>query len=284
MFKIVSNTAISKPILMLCIGCFLLAFSILKAHAGLYYTSKLDITYNNIGQQLDLYIPKKEIKKTAVMFIHGGGFNAGIKDDMTFHAKYFARKGYVTTSINYRLGDEGIYPAAKLDTIDAIKWMKKQASTYGYSPDKIVLLGYSAGGAVALNAGFDENTDVAAIVSGAGVTDLNALAITSDIPEIRNNIELYMGGKPAALASPVNQVTKNSPPVLMFHGIGDNIVPETQSIRLARKLKAKLIPHEVVLFDMTGHDLMLETNPHIYEIFKKTGEWLEKIEAGESLR
>lgn len=284
MFKNSSFKQLSKPILILFNICILLAFAISQAHAGLYYTSKLDITYNMHGQQLDLYIPKKEIKKTAVMFVHGGGFNAGIKDDMTFHAKYFARKGYLTTSINYRLGDEGTYPAAKLDTIDAIEWMKKQANQYGYSSDKIVLLGYSAGGAVALNAGFDDTTNVAAIISGAGVTDLNALAVTSDIPELKYNIDQYMGGKPAAIASPVNQVTKNSPPVLMFHGIGDNIVPETQSIKLAKILKANLIPYEVVLFDMTGHDLMLESNPHIYEILKKTEDWLDKIEAGESLR
>lgn len=264
--------------------CLLAAVVIYSAHAGLYYTSQLDITYNNHGQQLDLYIPKKEVKQTAIMFIHGGGFNAGIKDDMTFHAKYFARKGYITTSINYRLGTEDIYPAAKNDALDAIQWMKKQATKYGFDKEKIVVLGYSAGGLLALNAGLDKESGVAAIISGAGVTDLESLILTTKTPELKYNIDHYMQNTPIETASPVNLVTKTSPPVLMFHGDLDNIVPFSQSASLAKQLGIKKIPYELIKFRMTGHDLMLESNPHIYEILQKTGDWLDKIEHNQSLK
>lgn len=264
--------------------CLLAAVVIYSAHAGLYYTSQLDITYNEHGQQLDLYIPKKEVKQTAIMFIHGGGFNAGIKDDMTFHAKYFARKGYITTSINYRLGTEDIYPAAKNDALDAIQWMKKQATKYGFDKEKIVVLGYSAGGLLALNAGLDKESGVAAIISGAGVTDLESLILTTKTPELKYNIDHYMQNTPIETASPVNLVTKTSPPVLMFHGDLDNIVPFSQSASLAKQLGIKKIPYELIKFRMTGHDLMLESNPHIYEILQKTGDWLDKIEHNQSLK
>lgn len=273
-----------KSLFKVIFACLLAAVVIYSAHAGLYYTSKLDITYNNHGQQLDLYIPKKEVKQTAIMFIHGGGFNAGIKDDMTFHAKYFARKGYITTSINYRLGTEDIYPAAKNDALDAIQWMKKQATKYGFDKEKIVVLGYSAGGLLALNAGLDKESGVAAIISGAGVTDLESLILTTKTPELKYNIDNYMQNTPIETASPVNLVTKTSPPVLMFHGDLDNIVPFSQSASLAKQLGIKKIPYELIKFHMTGHDLMLESNPHIYEILQKTGDWLDKIEHNQPLK
>jgi acetyl esterase/lipase len=98
-------------------------------------------TFGGNGQKLDLYTPSRNLRRTAVLFIHGGGFTSGSKADMAGHAGLYAKGGFVTASLDYRLAPRFPAPAAVIDVNDAVDWLKGHASV-----SRVVVVGYSAGG------------------------------------------------------------------------------------------------------------------------------------------
>lgn len=111
--------------------------------------------------KLDLFLPPAggPATRPTVVLVHGGGFSGGNKSDMAATARTYAQRGYVAVALGYRL-DPGAgtsterYLAAATDAIDdgleAVRWLRSQAATYRIDPERIAVLGSSAGGAVAL--------------------------------------------------------------------------------------------------------------------------------------
>ncbi|MFD0990109.1 alpha/beta hydrolase fold domain-containing protein [Mariniflexile jejuense] len=115
---------------------------------------KEDVVYKKTttsNLKLDVYLPKGNCKKTypAVLLIHGGGWLTGSKENERVMAQHLALNGYVGISVSYRLGFEAPYPAGVIDLKDAIRWMRKNAKKYQINPDKIAVLGASAGAQLA---------------------------------------------------------------------------------------------------------------------------------------
>lgn len=130
-----------------------------------------DITYgtapNHLGNDedllLDLFQPPTSDTTTdrpVVILVHGGGYAHGDKDKMSDEARTYAQRGYVAATINYRLdptltgqGDPGYIPAARNaidDGLEAVRWLRSQATGLGIDSDRIAMLGTSAGGGIAL--------------------------------------------------------------------------------------------------------------------------------------
>lgn len=106
---------------------------------------------NTSKLKLDVYAPKEKGKKTypAVLLIHGGGWLVGSKENERVMAQHLALNGYIGVSVAYRLGFEAPYPAGVNDLKDAIVWLRKHAKKYNINPDKIAVLGASAGAQLA---------------------------------------------------------------------------------------------------------------------------------------
>lgn len=236
-----------------------------------------NITYNTQNQQLDLYTPKIRDKETAIMFIHGGGFKYGSKENMASFANLYAQSGFVSTSINYRLAPKHTYPAAINDVKEALIWMKDNAEKYGYNPNKIVVVGHSAGATLALNLGLDRTQGVAAAVSVAPVTDIGTLIKSAPLLELRSQLASYMGGEPPIKASPIEQVNTESSPVLLFHGDKDTVVPISQSALLAKKLKAHNVPILMHVFPDAGHEIMF-ANEHLTQLLEEMNKFILAVE------
>jgi pectinesterase len=100
---------------------------------------------------LDIAYPEKNVKKkrTAILFIHGGGWRSGSKSMHEDLLKRLAASGYVCISPEYRLSTEALYPAAIHDVKSAIRWIRQHAKDYNINPDQIVVAGHSAGGELA---------------------------------------------------------------------------------------------------------------------------------------
>lgn len=212
---------------------------------------------------MDIFIPNNQHKTTALMFIHGGGFDQGNKADMYEHAKHYAELGFVTSTINYRLSLSNPYPTAINDVTDAVNWLKKQAGLYQYNANKIILVGYSVGGTLALNVGLKPKNDVAAIIDVAGITDINRLIQNGDIPQLKEQMRVYLDGKDPIIASPISQISPEAPPTLVLHGKNDGLIPIWQSITFVDAMK-KQGAH--VAFDViynASHEMMLTDN-HYY--------------------
>lgn len=221
-----------------------------------------DIEYGKVGErslQLDLYRPKNAGKPTpGIIFIHGGGWKDGNREIMKYYTIKFAQRGYVTATISYRFSKEALFPAAVQDVKCAIRWMRANASKYGIDPDRIAVSGNSAGGHLALMAGYSSDVPelegeggnagvssrVQAVVDFYGPSDL-----TTEFARSQGVVKTFLGKtyeedpKGYALASPITYLTKDDPPTLILHGTIDSTVPIDQSDELEKKLKDLGIPY-----------------------------------------
>jgi len=115
---------------------------------------KRDISYRgqsqNVRNFLDVYYPKNtETAKDVLVFIHGGSWNSGKKDTYWWLGKNMARKNVISVIINYSLSPKSQYEQMAYDCSEALKWVKDSIATYGGSPDRIFVMGHSAGGHLA---------------------------------------------------------------------------------------------------------------------------------------
>ena len=224
-----------------------------------------NVRYGDAGKRplrLDLYSPKVLAQPVpGLIFIHGGGWKHGKKEDYRPYGLTFAQKGYVVASVQYRLSGEARYPAAIHDVKAAVRWMRSHAESIGVDPDRIGVAGGSAGGHLAMMLGytsgvstFDGNSGhegvssrVQAVVNIYGPTDL-----TTEFARQRSSGSLlrgFFGGtydEKSSLyeqASPIRYVTPDDPPTLVLHGTIDDVVPINQADLLAAKLQETGVPY-----------------------------------------
>ena len=240
---------------------------------------ELGIEYSETGQRLDLCQPTAEARKTAIVFIHGGGFTTGDRSDMLGYCKLFAEGGFTGVTIDYRLTSAGhAFPAALDDTKQSIVWMRENAKRLGFNPQKIVLVGYSAGATLALNAGLADEANIAGVINAAGIVDFEVIRASTPFENLRRDIDLYVGTAGLAVPSPIHQVSLGDPPVLIFHGKNDQLVPVTQSLELASALAEKEVIHLLRVFDGVGHDILLP-NIHLQQLLNEMTGFLLAIDA-----
>jgi acetyl esterase/lipase len=216
-----------------------------------------NIVYGASGQKLDLWVPGVARRRAVLLFIHGGGFRSGDKEQMAGYARLYAQGGFVSATIDYRLAPQHPFPAALHDVRDAVAWLQGHAATYGYDGAKIVAIGYSAGGNLALMAAFDPALRLAAVASAAGPTDLRALAAATTLPQLRTDIAAYLGPAAPEAASPLFLARAGVPPTLLLHGDRDTFVPIAQSLVLAQKLQELKVPVLMKVAPGIGHEVLL---------------------------
>lgn len=214
------------------------------------YVSQIDVVYKKVKDwdgRMDIYVnPISEKPTPIVINIHGGGWNHGEKESQTGFGSFF-KNGYAVANVEYRLVDKAPAPAAIEDVRCALIYLVNNAKTLNIDPNKIVIMGGSAGGHLALMAGllgnkpiFDsdckhpEIIKIAAIIDKYGVTDLEPLSAwksaTNWLGKNANNSKFVKS------VSPINYVNEQSPPVFIIHGNADPIVPYQQSVILYNKL------------------------------------------------
>lgn len=129
-----------------------------------------DLVYCTIGDRklhIDAFVPAGKSKKTypAVLIIFGGGWRSGDRSQHIPMAQSLAKSGYVAFTVEYRLSTEALYPAAIYDVKAALRWIRANAAKYHTDPEKIAVLGFSAGGEIAAfmgvtagNPGYEDKT------------------------------------------------------------------------------------------------------------------------------
>jgi acetyl esterase/lipase len=221
-----------------------------------------NIEYKNINGkslQLDIYRPKNIAKAAPLLvFIHGGGWKGGQRSDYLVYLVAFAKREYITATVSYRLLKDGPYPACAEDITDAVSWFYNNGEKYGYDPDRIALIGGSAGAHLALLAAYGwgntvKNSDsinipekkhrIKAVVDIYGPVDLtteyarNHSLVASFIDRTFEDApELFLE------ASPVHFLDKSDPPTMILHGTSDELVPISQSDLLKAKLDSLGVP------------------------------------------
>jgi acetyl esterase/lipase len=242
------------------------------SHAKPVIVATTNQAFGTNGQRIDLYTPKVNARTTAVLFIHGGGFTTGSKADMTGHAKLFAQSGFVTASMDYRLSPRFPAPAAMIDVNEAVDWLRARPGV-----SRVVVMGYSAGGTLALMSGLQRPKSVAAIICAAGPTDLAALMATTPFPRLKAELSAYVGRSSPSTVSPIAQSFAAAPPIFLIHGDKDKLVPIAQSVAMAQKLRASNANLLLKVIPGVGHEVLLP-NPHFAEILRDISKYLIAVD------
>lgn len=220
------------------------------------FSSQLNVTYTKVGDwegKMDIYLPPASNGPSpAVINIHGGGWNKGVKESQTGFNTFF-KAGFAVANIEYRLSGQATAPAAIEDARCALIYLIKNAKQLNIDVNKIVVMGGSAGGHLALMAGllgndhrFDgncagvENVKVAAIIDKYGITDVWDWAYGPNLTSKSATQWLGSRSKDEAFArsvSPMSYVSKNSPPTFIVHGDADPTVPYQESVALHKKMQ-----------------------------------------------
>lgn len=229
------------------------------------FTPLLNVVYTKVNGwegKVDLYLPPKKNKPTPVLInIHGGGWNHGVKESQGGFNTFF-KADFAVANMEYRLTGQATAPAAIEDTRCALIYLIKNAAALNIDINKIVIMGGSAGGHLALMGGllgndyrFDTNCPgignikVAAIIDKYGITDVWDWGYGKNITSKSATNWLGKKAKDSTFArsvSPINYITKNSPPIFIVHGDADPTVPYQQSVDLHKKLLAAGVKTEFI--------------------------------------
>ena len=125
-------------------------------------------------QRLDVYVPEAPLKESraVILFIHGGSWNSGSKDQYRFVGTSLAERGFVAVLPNYRLNPAVRFPDFVADAAAAVTWTLRNIASYGGDPRRVFVMGHSAGAHIALLLTLDRRYLVAA---GASADDLRGV-------------------------------------------------------------------------------------------------------------
>jgi acetyl esterase/lipase len=211
---------------------------------------KSDIEYGRAGGVrllLDSSVPDGAGPHPMVIIVHGGGWGGGDKQQDTVPiTEPLTRANFTWFSINYRLAPEHRWPACFEDMRTAIRWVKAHAAEYRGDPERIALLGYSAGGQLVCLAAVraEEDTRVQAVVGLAPPTDLLADTerrggLSRALHDLLDRPERVDAEARAILQdlSPITHVKPGLPPFLLIHGTADKSVPYSQSVNFRKQFE-----------------------------------------------
>lgn len=214
--------------------------------------------------QLDLYPPPAPHNPApGVIVIHGGAWHSGNNKQFISLNRYLAARGYVVAAINYRLAPRWPFPAAREDVKAALSYLKTNAHPLGLDPQRLVLLGRSAGGQLALLVAYTtQDPAIRGVVSLYAPIDLRwgyAHPASPWIVDTRGILEGYLGGSPDQAptaydaASPLHFAGPGSPPTLLIHGGRDELVFGIGSERLDKRLAEAGVPHLLLRLPWATH-------------------------------
>ncbi len=201
-------------------------------------------------QDLDIYYPKPLVQamKTnttikqeypMVVFVHGGSWESGNKEEYAFVGQSLAQAGYVTAVINYRKAPEHVYPDYVEDTAQAIAWSYNNAKRFHANPERFAVVGHSAGAFNAVAAIANEDflkpygikpTDISAVIGIAGPYSYDFRKFSS--------VTAFAADATPDKVMPDRQIKGAQPPYLLLTAEKDKVVYATNTIKMTQALKA----------------------------------------------
>ncbi|MEO5999997.1 MAG: alpha/beta hydrolase [Chitinophagaceae bacterium] len=217
-------------------------------------------------QVMDIYLPSgRSVNTTKLMFlVHGGSWSGGDKNGFKPYIDSLSRHltDYAFVNLNYRLANatQNKFPAQENDVKAAMDFVIKKSAEYHVSQN-VVLLGASAGAHLALLQAYKYSypVKVKAVISFFGPSDFNYMYENPMFPQVPQLLELLLGGNPSnnkaayEQSSPINFVTAQSCPSLLFQGGKDPLVNPKQSELLKDKLEKEGVPAKLVVYPNEGH-------------------------------
>ncbi|RSL34081.1 alpha/beta hydrolase [Salibacterium salarium] len=270
-----------------------------EAISGVVYSQPEIYGYASVPLEMDILEPQKEEASPAVLFVPGGGFMSANNEKSVQQRMEIAEEGYVVASMEYRITPQSTFPDPLKDVKSAIRFLRANAEKFNIDPERIAVMGSSAGGYLSAFAGvtngvdeFDtgehlnESSDVQAVIDLYGLSDLTkvgdgkpeeaaSLHDSASAPEgmwvngpavfgpggsIHDNPEL------ADEANPISYVSETDTPFLFLHGDSDELVLPSQTEILHEALLSQGADSTRYLIEGAGHGGMEWVQPEVIDI------------------
>lgn len=225
------------------------------------------------AQKLEMFLPTNADAAKGplpiVVFIHGGGWRSGDPHDYRFMARALAPQGYAVVLAGYRLYPKARYPGMLEDGAAALRWVADNARAKGGDPNRVVLMGHSAGAYNAVMLALDKRWLAAQGLSADALRGVVALAGPYDFyPFDSKATKLSFGKAPdPEETQPVVHARAGGPPLLLVHGTADTRVRPRNSVELARTMTRAGAPTRAVLLDGVTHEglIMMFARPFSHD-------------------
>jgi len=225
------------------------------------YTLTRDLAYGERPRQrLDVYAPiRHRALLPTVVFFYGGRWSGGDKADYRFVGQALAAKDMIAVIADYRLYPQVRFPAFLEDGAMAVRWVRDHLQIYGGDPDKIFLMGHSAGAHIAAMLALDERYLVAEGLSRTTLRGMVGLSGPYDfLPFTSEDLrEIFAPAADARQTQPIHFVDGNEAPLLLLAGGKDTTVKPANSINLAARVKAAGGQAKLIEYPGRGHAGML---------------------------
>lgn len=248
--------------------------------------SNLDYENDNVNQY-DLYIPSgldKSENQYLILFIHGGSFNSGSKEDGESWCKYYATKGYITASVDYTLQNQGKDASIYLmneEIENAVTAIKQKTEELGYHIAGMAPCGVSAGGTLAMNLAYNGNSAIPVkfVFQLAAPTyfapsewsllmKVDRLDSEEEFCKMMTGKELEDYDTEIQNISPACIVNEDSVPSLIGYGLIDHCVPLSQKYYLIEVYDRDNVMYDYIEFPKSNHGM--------YNDLDKLQEFLDK--------
>ena len=248
--------------------------------------SQITSASSNRQLKMTLLIPQTKGPKPAIVYYPGGGFTTAVHDKYIQMRMALAKAGFVVAAVEYRTVPD-VYPALINDAKSAVRYLRAHAKQFNIDPNRIGVIGDSAGGYVSQMMGTtngedefdvgdytDFSSDVQAAVTIYGISNLmnigegysDAIQKVHESPAVTEALLLYgpafaeFAGKDilsdpqkAMSASPLGHVKADMPPFLIMHGSADKLVSPVQSEQLYNALTKKGNKVDYIVVEGAGH-------------------------------
>jgi acetyl esterase/lipase len=206
-------------------------------------------------QRLDVYGTQGGNAAPIVIFFYGGSWQAGDRRDYAFVGEALASQGFVALIPDYRTYPPHGFPVFLEDGALAVRWAREHAAEIGGDPDRIFLMGHSAGAHIAAMLAIDERWLATAGVETAALGGLIGLAGPYDFLPLRDPVLKALFGAEEELPAtqPVTFVNGDEPPILLLHGGSDRTVGPRNSRRLAARIREHGGSVDEIVYRRVGH-------------------------------
>jgi acetyl esterase/lipase len=224
-------------------------------------TMTRDVVYADGARgTLDIYAPRASAAAApVVVFFYGGGWVSGSKNMYRFVGATLAARGVMTVIPDYRLYPQVRFPAFIQDAAAAVAWTRANAARFGGDPNRLFLMGHSAGGQIAALLALDGSYLRAEGMSPNEVCGVIGLAGPYDfLPLDTDTLKAIFGPEAERPRSqPINYVSQQAPPMLLLAGQDDDTVDPGNTVRLAARLRDAGRPVDDMLYPRVGHKTLI---------------------------
>ncbi|MGI8602889.1 MAG: alpha/beta hydrolase [Verrucomicrobiales bacterium] len=212
--------------------------------------------------------------RPAILFFHSSAWDSGLVSQFAPHCLHFAQRGMVAITFEYRLASRhgGGPIEAMADGRSAVRWVRTHATELGIHADKIIGAGGSAGSHIMLTAAllrghFDDEDDDTSWNCAP-----NALVLFDPVVDVHSRTAFGADKFPhrriARIASPIRHVGPDLPPMILFQGAQDRLLPVETTRKFVRKMRRWPLKNvcEFVPFDGCGHSFFnFNVDPRFFE-------------------